>query len=178
VSFRFAGNSIRQHLAEGAKHTLADISNPVDAAFRFGPDVGMTLLYTSQVPLGDPQKGDPPQSLMRAGLGAEDFLNQAVGGLGAGFLANTLLSMTPLRRNPAARQAIAGIADQAGSMIGGYFGPHPLMESVAKKREVQAQMQRDREREAAYQAGLDAGEQYHNLYDPEHQIVNALIPGV
>jgi len=167
VKLRYAG-AVPYQIARALRDTGKDFSDPMGAAARFGPDLAFSGLYALSVPGTSP--GD------QALLAGEDLANSVVGGIGASLATRALLGMTPLRRSPTTINAIATVADMAGSAAASMLGPHPFASSLAEREKVKQEMTAEEERKRIYEQGLTAGRQLHERYSPEEQILNAVIP--
>ena len=164
---RYAG-AVPYQIARALRDTGRDFSDPMSVATRVGLDAAFSGAYAFSVPGTSP--GD------KALLAGEDFTNSVVGGIGASLAARALLGMTPLRRSPKTIAAIAGGADMLGSMAASMLGPHPFANSIAEREKVKQEMAAEEERKRIYEQGLTAGQQLHERYSPEEQILNAVIP--
>jgi len=164
---RYAG-AVPYQIARALRDTGKDFSDPLSAAMRFGPDLAMSGIYALSVPGTSP--GD------KALLAGEDLTASVVGGIGASLATRALLGMTPLRRSPRTIAALAGVADTAGSVAASMLGPHPFANSLAEREKVKQEMAAEEERKRIYEQGLTAGQQLHQRYSPEEQIINAVIP--
>ena len=164
---RYAG-AVPYQIARALRDTGRDLKDPLNLAMRLGPDLAMSAIYASSVP--------GTSSTDKMLLGAEDATNSIGGGILTSALVRAGLGFTPLRRSPALLNAAAGLADVAGSMAFTYFGPRPFANKLAEREKVKQEMAAEEERKRIYEQGLTAGQQLHERYSPEEQILNAVIP--
>lgn len=149
---------------------LRELRTPMGFATRFGMDALGTGLLVANIPQ-DVKDSDPG---LVVGMAAEDLADQAIPGLVAGTAVGALGRLT---KNPMLRLAAPAV-DMGVSLLGAWMGPRPFSDELSKRQAAKAAMERDRRERNMYLAGLNEGHgDLHEQYSPEHQIIDALIPG-